>query len=311
MADYCVWNLCNSNCIMCTNPYGFRNKKDAKEYSAEKVIERIMSEKEKLRETGEDITLTGGEPTIHPKILHILKKLREVFPKNRLAFASNGRRLIYEDFTKELLKINNLRVHVAVHSAQEEVHDGITRTPGSFKQVIKGLENLFKYRNGSQMIELRTVLLKQNYKDIDDIYQLFYNKFPSADRISTIFPEYEGRAEENFDSIKISYPEVKPYIEEAVETWGDKFSNFYLYHFPLCVVDPKYWEHVVRSLPPDHDETAFLDKCDKCFYKEACLSVYKDYVSHFGEDHFEPIKSKLENIEKRPDNYHYPIKINK
>jgi len=307
MADYCVWNLCNSNCIMCTNPQGFRNREDAKDYSADKVLKRILSEKDKLVKSGVDINLTGGEPTIHPEFIYLLENLRKEFPNNTIAFASNGRRLAYGKFTRKLLKINNLRLHVVVHSAESKIHNGITRVPDSYEQTVKGLENLFKYKNGTHTVELRTVLLQQNYKKIDELYEMLYKKFPSADRVSTIFPEYEGRAETNFEQVKITFLEVRPHIEDSLEKWGKKFRNFYLYHFPLCVINSDFWEHVIRSLPPDHHETFFMDKCEDCFYKDSCLGVYKDYVRHFGKDHFKPIEKKIAGIEKNREDYHRPI----
>ncbi|MFW6025213.1 MAG: radical SAM protein [Candidatus Woesearchaeota archaeon] len=309
MPDYCIWNLCNSNCIMCTNPFGFRSKRLSEPYNADEILSRIKSDPKRIKNPQEEIILTGGEPTIHPEFMDIIHGLREEFPNNTIAFASNGRRFFYKDFVKELLKVNNLQMHVVMHSANEKVHDGITRTPGSFKQTFNGLKNIFKYKNDSHRVELRVVLLKQNYKEINDIYNLFYKNFPSVFRISTIFPEYEGRAEKNFDSIKITYPEVKPYVEDAIRKWGNKFRNFYFYHFPLCTIDSDYWEHLVRSLPPEHDEIEFLDKCDDCVYKKSCLSVYKDYVKHFGKDHFNPITKKINGVIQKEDDYHYPIKI--
>ncbi len=307
MADYCIWNLCNSNCIMCTNPYGFRTKKGAKAYSADKVLQRITGDKNEILRTEADINLTGGEPTIHPEFVYLMENLRKRFPKNAIAFSTNGRRFMYKGFAKKILSINNIRMHVVIHSASKEIHDSITRSPGSFEQTVKGLENLFKYRNRTHSIEIRTVLLKQNYSSINDLYRMLHNKFTDAERICTIFPEYEGRAEKNFEEISVSFPQVKPFVEKGLKNWRKKFKSFYLYHFPLCAVRNDFWEHVIRSLPPDHHETFFMEKCEKCFYKDSCLGVYKDYVRHFGEDHFKPISDKIKGIKKNHEDYHRPI----
>ncbi len=307
MTDYCLWNLCNNNCIMCTNPPNFRCKEGAKDYEAQKVLGRIESDKKMIANSGSDINLTGGEPTIHPEFISFLKKIREKFPQNTIAFSSNGRRFFYENFTRELLEIDRIRVHIVVHSSDEKIHDSITRVPGSFQQTIKGLENIFKYKNDSHMVELRVVLLKQNYKEIDNLYELFYNKFSAAGRVCTIFPEYEGIAEKNFDFIKITFPEVKPYIENSLEKWRKRFNHFYLFHFPLCAINHNYWDHLARSLPPNHPEIFFMEKCEKCFYKDSCLGVYKDYVKHFGENHFSPIINEIPIIKKNQHDYHRPI----
>ncbi len=293
---------------MCTNPMGFRKKEDAKQYSMKQVLSRIGTERNKIMESGEELGLTGGEPTIHPDFLEIMKELRAMLPENTIAVTTNGRRFVYEKFTREVLKLNNLRFHIAVHSDNAKTHDAITCSPGSFDQTIKGLENIFKYRNKSHMIELRIILLKQNYKDLDNICRFLYQKFPEAERVCILFPEYEGRAEKNFKDVSVSFPEVKSIVEKAVENWGKKMKNLHLYHFPLCVVDSRYWKHVLRSIPPDHHEIFFLEKCDKCFYKRACLGVYKDYVNNFGSDHFTPILKAKKGIRVDWEDYHRPIK---
>ncbi len=311
MFIFCAWNLCNNNCIMCTNPRGFRNKEDAKNYLLPELLERIKSRKKEILLTGREINLTGGEPTIHPQFLTLLQKLRKEFPSNSICFASNGRRLVYKEFTKELLRINNLKLQIVIHSANPKTHDEITGVPGSFQQTIEGLENFFKFRNKTHFMELRVVLLRQNFQELNNIYSLMHEKFSSAERVATIFPEYEGKAEENIKKIKITFEEIKPYIENAIENWGKKFKNFYLYHFPLCTINSKYWGFLMRSLPPDHPEVFFMEKCDSCFYKDSCLGVYKNYVHYFGKDFFSPIKREIKGVRKNSSNYYCPIKKNK
>jgi len=307
MSEHCLWNLCNNRCIMCTNPLDFRNENDAKDYMAEDVLQRMEGERPKISKSGEDICLTGGETTIHPEFLYFLKKLRRNFPKNLISIATNGRRFFYEDFTKDVLKIKNLRLCVVVHSYEEQTHDAITRVSGSFKQTIKGLENIFKHKDDTQMVELRVVLLKQNYKQLNNICKMLYEKFPTVERIAIIFPEYEGYAKKNFNLIKTTFSDVKKYVEEATKNWGKKFISYRLYHFPLCSVSHDYWSYLLRSLPPDHHETFFMDRCERCYYKDCCLGVYKDYVKYFGEKEFTPIAREIRGIEKNLDNYQLPI----
>jgi len=305
-----VWNLCNSNCIMCTNPKDFRNLEDAKEYTDQKILERMESDRESIERSNSDIGLTGGEPTIRPGFTSFLKEIRRRFPSNTIAFATNGRMLAYENFTKEFLKVGNLRLQSVVHSADSKVHDEITRSPGSFEQTKKGLKNFFKYRSGTQTMELRIILLKQNYRELEPLVKMIYEEFPSVDRLVIIFPEYEGHAGKNLEHIKVTFEDVRPYVEDIVARWSKSFKYLYLYHFPLCAISYRYWEHLVRSLPPGYHELFFMEKCNNCFYKDCCLGVYKDYVHFFGEEYFSPLKERKE-VEKNHDNYQHPIKLKK
>ncbi len=305
MANFALWNRCNSNCIMCTNPFGYRKEEGSEPYFMDKVIERVERKKDLLnKNTNEIIHFTGGEPTIHPQFLEVIKRVRNKFPKNKIVIATNGRRFTYESFTKSLLKINNIRLEIVLHGPSKELHDGITRTPGSFEQTINGLENIFKYKNQTHSIEIRHVLLKQNYKKLDETYELV-KRFKDIERMVTIFPEYEGRAEKNIDSIGITYKEAVPFIEKATEKWKDQFERFHLYHFPLCVIDSKYWEFVVRSIP--REEMIFKKECDQCLYKEYCLGIQPEYKKNIGILEFKPIKKKKKEIKTRKNDYHYPI----
>ena len=311
--DQCIWNICNSNCIMCTNPFGFRNEKDAAEhYNKEKILELIESNSENIRKNG--ISLTGGEPTIHPHFLDILKKIRADIPKAEISFATNGRRFIYPDFTKNVLSINDLQIRTVIHSYKAETHNSITRTPNSFKQTIKGIKNIFKQRNDSHVISLRLVLLKQNYKELDKISEFIYSEFGNffrrQDKIAYIFPEYEGRAKKNIKQVGITYSQAQPYMEEVLQKWPDKFyEKFFAFHFPLCVIDSSLWQHIVRSIPVSNDEYIFLEKCDDCIYKKYCVSIHNDYIKEFGGDEFTPFTEEVDNeltIDK--NNFFRPIK---
>jgi sulfatase maturation enzyme AslB (radical SAM superfamily) len=290
---------------MCTNFFGYRKEEGSAPYLMDKVLERVERRGEILKNNPTEIIhFTGGEPTIHPQFLEVIKKVRKRFPKNKIVIATNGRRFTYQNFTKSLFKINNIRLEIVLHGPNKKLHDGITRTPGSFEQTMKGLENIFKYKNQSHSVEIRHVLLKQNYKKLNQTYHLV-KKFSDIERMVTIFPEYEGRAEKNIDLIGITYSEAVPFVEKATEKWKNEFRRFHLYHFPLCVINSDYWNYVVRSVP--REEMIFKKECDQCIYKEYCLGIQPEYKKNIGGDEFKPIKKKKKDIKTREDDYHYPI----
>ena len=311
--DQCIWNLCNSNCIMCTNPFGFRSKEAVSTYTKDNVLKLIESGLEKSDD--ENVSLTGGEPTIHPNFIEILEGIRKIDPRTEISFATNGRRFFYPEFAKKVLSFDNLQIRSVVHSAKQETHDAITRAPGSFKQTIKGVENLFKNRRRSHVINLRIVLLKQNHEELNEILEMIDRKFGRyflpQDKIALIFPEYEGRAKKNFEEVKLTYNEIRPIVQDALSKWASNFYNkLYLYHFPLCTVDSSYWGYVARSIPLDNDEYTYLDKCDNCKYKKYCVRIHEDYIELVGESEFSPIKKKKigEDLKIDEDDFHHPFK---
>ncbi|MDI6606494.1 MAG: radical SAM protein, partial [Candidatus Omnitrophota bacterium] len=100
--DICFWNKCNNCCLFCSNPDGHWKKDDG--YNYDRLAQRLMSFKGKIR----DITVTGGEPTIHPDFLKIIAFLKKELPDVGLSLLTNGRRFFYPPFAKECLELNNI-----------------------------------------------------------------------------------------------------------------------------------------------------------------------------------------------------------
>ena len=77
-----AWNRCNNNCVMCSNPSKmYQNKKNSAFFAKEFIIEKIKKKREELIKTKDSIQLTGGEPTIHPEFLDIIRKIIPVNKK--------------------------------------------------------------------------------------------------------------------------------------------------------------------------------------------------------------------------------------
>ena len=304
MAGISLWNRCNNKCIMCTNPPDFQLKENSKNYQFDKIIFKIKNfENLALFRAGKDnLTLTGGEPTLHPNFLEILTWIRHNFPRSNVVLLTNGRMFYYKDFTKKVLSFPNLTIEVSLHGSKS-IHDKITRTKGSFKQTVSGIQNLLKYLKPSQKVGIRTVILKQNYKHLNDIFCLITQKFPLISQVVLIFPEYEGLCKFAFSRVKITYREIQKEIIQVVKKWQDKVPEIRLYHFPLCALPFELWRFAWRTL--GEDEVTFLPKCDGCLYKNYCLGIHKEYVKMVGEKEFMPIKNRV--VIQPGESFYHPI----
>lgn len=302
MADICVWNRCNNNCVMCTNSLNFRDKNDSLLYSKKAVLARLADRRKKYQDSKENINLTGGEPTIHPDFLDLAREIRNAFPGNKIVIATNGRMFSYPLFVKQYLALDNLSLHIALHGPDAKLHDSITRTKGSFEQTVRGIRNILKYRNHTQELELRVVITKLNQKEVGRTLNFIKKEFPSADRVVLIFMEMEGLAGKNFKAVGLKYKGFEPQLSQF-EQWIEGFSELRLYHFPLCVLPPGLWPYAWRTLRKD--EVAFLPRCKKCLYRRYCLGIHKDYLKLVGDGEFQPIREKVKI--KTRDFFHNPI----
>ncbi len=289
---------------MCTNSESFQKSANSEEYSFERVIGRIKGDGDYYRKSGDCVPITGGEPTIHPRFIDIITKIRSDFPTNRMAISSNGRRFFYPSFVNEVSKIDYMIWQIAVHGWNSDIHDAVTRAPGSFEQTTKGIDNLLQRKNPTHEIEVRIIVLKQNYRHLSRICEFVYNRFPSINRIVIIYQEIEGVCEDNFKLVNITHEEARGSVESAAKKWGKIFNDFRLYHFPLCTLSPEFWKYIWRTLRPE--EVFHPPLCEECLCKEYCLGIHYGYREFIGEKEFNPIKKELK-MKIDYDNYYHPI----
>jgi len=298
MPDIAIWNQCNSHCIMCTNSSEYQTRKNSTYYSLKKLKEVWGQRPIKPHES---LSFTGGETTIHPQFFKVVHWFHKKFPKSPVVIASNGRMFYYKEFTKNLLKINNIHIEVALHGHDAKSHDAITRSKGSFKQTIAGIHNLIKYKKPSQGLELRLIITKLTYKNLDKILAFIKSEFniKKIQSVVLIFIEMEGQAQDNLNVVGVSYKEVMKYLPKVVDTWLPVFKDLRLYHFPLCIIPPKYWPYTWRTLRAE--EIIYLPACKKCPYKKYCLGIHDHYSKLMGGKEFKPPK----NVKVKTRDYFY------
>ncbi len=132
--DLALTYRCNNDCIHCYN-----EKKGGKELSTgewKKILD-------KLWKAGiPHIVFTGGEPTMRedlPELIEHAEGLGQITGLN-----TNGRKLSDRAYLKKLLDSGLDHVQITLASIEENVHDTITGTKGSYKETIKGIDNCLR-----------------------------------------------------------------------------------------------------------------------------------------------------------------------
>lgn len=295
-----IWNRCNNKCIMCTNPLWFQNEEISSNYSFESIKKELLEIK-KNKKT-KVLHLTGGEPTIHPdflKILHFIDNEIEA----KICLISNGRMFSYKDFAEKVLEIKDITIETSILGHEESLHDSITGIKGSFAQMVAGVKNILGSLKEGQKLEIRIIMIKNNYKFLNEILDFVYREFKGLSRVIVIFPEPEGRCQKDYKNIGLVYSETKEIVEKNINKWKDKFNDLRLYHFPLCALSSSMWKFIWISQRPD--ELDYGSNCVSCEFKKYCSGIHKNYLKIIGDKEFLPPKSvKLElNSEKS----HHPI----
>lgn len=292
MPDLNVWPGCNSDCVMCTNPPRLRRtERSAFAFPAlvgklEGRLPRLALQGIKNGGRGDYVLLTGGEPTLHPHLRHLLRWLHGRSPGARIELLTNGRLLAGEEFTRRLLAASpRLRLVVPVHSLSAAAHDAVTRVPGSFKETLQGIGNVLRLRGPGHSLEVRVVVQRMNYRAAPRTVEGLLRRFP-LDRLVVVFAEYEGAALRSLPQIGLRYREFRPALERFRARCGDS-SRLAFYHFPRCVAPRGLWPRIPRSQPSG--EIGFAPSCGRCYQRPACSGIHRGYLELFGPEEFRPI----------------------
>ena len=128
-----VTDICNSKCIFCEVPGGFKGKTDCSN-------ERALSLCGELRRLGvREVHLVGGEVFLRKDIWEILKALKRL--KIRVTITTNG--LAFDSFDKEKRRILTEcvdRLRFSLDSTIQEEYDRIRGVNGAFNKISVAIE---------------------------------------------------------------------------------------------------------------------------------------------------------------------------
>ena len=201
---------CNERCVFC----GADSQAGSKEAAAYRVKDLSMQEFMKsLRDIGvsenDDIRISGGEPSLHPNFLEIIAGAGEsgssVWVSTTASYFANPNHLGRLDEKHRCL------FDVRLYAHRPDLHDELTRTPGSFSRTVKGLRNLIALRKEQQFsytVGVRLLLARQTLPylaetalfaihelKMDSVCVIMLIESESTHRSSAFFPMLRARQE--------------------------------------------------------------------------------------------------------------------
>ncbi|HII61312.1 radical SAM/SPASM domain-containing protein [Pyrococcus horikoshii] len=159
-----VWNFTNMCNFRCKHCYQRADKPLPSELSLE---EKLMLVDQLDRAGVAAVALSGGEPTIHPHFLRIVKELSS--RGIHTSVATNGWTFADKEKLEEAVKAGLKYVEISVDSAKPEKHDEFRGIPGAWERAIKALENAVEIGVSHGMA---VIMDKETYQEMDDILDL-------------------------------------------------------------------------------------------------------------------------------------------
>lgn len=261
-----VTDRCNSNCIMCPAPEALRKN------CAGIDIQTLIELAKHIPSDVVHLTVTGGEPFMAGlPIFDFFQFLQQKFQNTEFLILTNGR-IFAVDRYAGLMGENqpgDCTVGIPLYGASADVHDFITRAPGSFKQTVTGIKNLISHK---VQVELRIVVSKLNIGAMENLARFIVRELRGIDHVCIMATEMTGNANKNKDMVWIPYSEAFQASMEAIMLLIRNGVDVKLYNFPLCTVKKEFWTLCEKSI--SSDKVRYGDCCSACSMSDACGGVF-------------------------------------
>ena len=286
-------HLCNLNCPYCYIEKN-RIKKELSTSQWLNIIEQIPF--------WSFITLVGGEPLIRKDFSEILLAAsKKTFGKVNVV--TNGV-LLNDEIIESIIKSKMLLLSVSLDGWKEN-HDKYRQKEGIFKTITENLDNLNEKRKKTKsklMIDIKTIVLKDNLEDIVKLYEYAAKsnfEFFSISFLRNNNLKQNGKLYENFDEIfyKPNYP-----VEEYFDL--NEFEKIFLEIQKI----KKHSKTQIRFSPKFDNKDPFIElKNIKKFFNEnktknvkeiykPCLYPYSNTIINPMGDIYPCLSYKMGNI---------------
>jgi MoaA/NifB/PqqE/SkfB family radical SAM enzyme len=312
--------VCNNNCIFC-----MEEDRDGRKIVNSRTDDALVRWILETNENVEEICFTSGEPTTNPSLGRWVKMAKDAGVP-RISVMTNGRALSYEKYARALIGAGMRRFYVSIHGHTEKLHEGLTRTPGSFDQTVAGIRTIAKFLRHGIELHTSTVVTKRNLPHLGDIYRFLRDL--GVQQVVFNVMQANGRANTYFEKIFPRYSEIaataKAFLDEQAKHEREVMA--FLVDIPLCTTEglpdfnrgyvesyahyepPGVHSHdrelvaedgartgpdndLVRIRRSDLDDAARTKRpeCARCKYDRVCEGVWVNYLSRYGWDEMQPV----------------------
>lgn len=301
-------HMCNNRCVFCVS--GQRTERgEAKPMAPSPLLERI---EEAARAGHRKITLLGGEPTLQPAFLDVVRRCGELGFEEVVVFTNGVRtaRADVIDATREALGPEaHLIWRISIQGATEESHVRTTRRPNSFKRILRTLEHL---QERGEDITVNMCVVRSNHEDLEHFAELLLPYGARQLHLDMVRPLDAGdRTEEEMAAMLVRYSDLAEPMRRMVAAFEERAPGFdvNIGNLPYCIApDLIRWIHHdgehTETVAIDHDdqlsepwdkyEVKRRDKvkapgCAECAMNAECNGVFESYAALHGLEELRPL----------------------
>ena len=303
---------CNSNCIMCST------RPKAEFHSDRKTQEIIEDLTKGIKEGYSKVEFTGGEPTIRPDILHLIKSAKGLGYKE-VGISTNARMLSYKDFCQKIVENGVNRITFTLNAHNSKLGDAICRTKGAFDQIIEGVKNILEYPEVA--VSANTVASKLNYKHFEQIGELIHGLGIKYWHILDLIPD--GYAKKFYKILAVKPSDLSRGFS-VFDELSEKFDLIVFFDFSLCLFSKRILENPKISFitaqgrmeeikqtgyNPERfsksEDSSYKDVhkrririCNNCGFNKICGGIWKETLDLYGKEEIELLARKHNCLQK-------------
>lgn len=271
--------ICNQDCLFCLD-------KEAQDDTTLSVKEIETDLKNGYNAGARRVILSGGEPTIHPRFVEIIKLAKKIGYEHVQAI-TNGLKLSDQKFFDSAVKAGLNEVTVSIHGHTSILHDKLVGVKGAFVKALKTLRNSKKYPN--LIVSIDVCINKLNIRHLPEIIKTFINAGFYEFDLLHIIPF--GSAWENRKLLFFDMEKELPHLHKALDFSKDKRVHIWTNRLPAQYLEG--YEELIHDPVKIHDEIngrielfndffrenkplyCFGERCQYCFLQNFCQDLIK------------------------------------
>jgi len=276
--------LCNNRCVFCYQKALRTVRGFPQLVPGDEVRARIRWG----AENGYDeLSLTGGEPTVRPDFLDLVRFAREQGMR-RVAITTNGWRLARPEVFVAAAEAGLTSMGVSVHGATAEQHDALTGHEGSWLRALQTIRNALATRGTSRIVRVNTftVVNRLNHGRLVDLADVLRNL---GVRLMVLQPTILSKSNfEDAAAVALDLPDLVAAIRAVALRGIERGFRVKLFNMPPClfrdVLAGVEIDHYERATWKEHDDGAGafaeepgyvrLDACAGCALTRICPGLH-------------------------------------
>ncbi len=291
---------CNNNCAFCIDA----DKRDLPQKSTQELLREAARAKSKGAYI---LEIIGGEATIRPDFCRVVAAAKKLgIPQ--VSCATNGRIFADPAAARRIVRSGIDALIFSVHGPAAKLHDALTRAPGSFAQLRRGIKNLRAL--GFNRISGNTTVVKQNMAALPDLARFYIrNRIRNVEYIF-VDPNYGG-AKNDFKKLVPRISGAAPLMRRALalgraaglDQWKARYVP--LCHFKGCLDQiseinerelflTEHWapdfvnrDAIGSRAAVGRHKTA---RCRACRLYGICEGIWAEYLKVYGDAELKPVK---------------------